>query len=693
MPADRLLGTLLRSLRTYTDQQDTPRLLGTASSLLTTLNNPLNVTLLTSQLLTAPAIWTYPTSLQTSTQTLSVFHSAALALIRHEDALAEKSADHEFTQLQLERTLPKDEWIRAVISGADEHSPRWRHLLVLGGLLVGFGPFEQHRLSSVMRSTIEAALTTATNLVLERGLEDDELGQQSLTFVLNHCFPVMSNYERSRLNYDLLLPILMRATLFSSEGLQSGYFLGIIDADIRVANKTQFQWSERSPSYQQIQKILSSPLTASLGPLSRLIGHAIEQVKQSWLITAALGDLERFSKILHTQWSQIKLSEIDASEESAFLDSATLEKTSPNLWKLLRSTLFATVIMLRSAVGRMLGDRALANDKSAPLIAAQSLHILRYLYFISSRLGATTFSQYSFVYLTAMDILCVYPQQTEAFVQSIKSTEMGRIPQHPLQRCLDLFFLNTVEHFTLTLSPVTCENILISSAAPYLVAGGNNNLLPIFEAAHSVMLAVFSGTRNSDLTTKHLPLYVDSLFKVFPTNLSSRQFRLAFKTLLQITSPPSQLSVRQPLLAATLLELLFERSKHASTVPLPSELTSSDVEGLPESEPPLSEQAVLALTILDTLVHLSVNLLDEWLPLAAEVVNSVDDGIMREHCKEHFWHILVDGEMDPNRSQVCHAWWTTGGGREMVLFGNENGGSEEVFMSGGLPIEASTAKL
>ncbi|KAI7530154.1 hypothetical protein KC331_g14818, partial [Hortaea werneckii] len=149
MPADRLLGTLLRALQTW--------LLGTAASLLTTLNNPLNVTLLASQLLSAPAIWAQPDGLRTCMRSLSVFHSAAQALIRHEVALKEKSpSDPDFQQLQLERTLPKDDWIRAAVAGADEHSPRWRHLLILGGLLLGFGAAEDEHLSHPMRSTLES---------------------------------------------------------------------------------------------------------------------------------------------------------------------------------------------------------------------------------------------------------------------------------------------------------------------------------------------------------------------------------------------------------------------------------------------------------------------------------------------------------------------------------------------------------
>lgn len=294
---------------------------------------------------------------------LSVFHSAAQALIRHEDAMRHRKSDEDFAQLQFERTLPKNDWIRAVIDGADDHSPRWRHVLVFGGLLLGFGPAEDEALSPSMRSTIETALVKAANLALPEMQEDDELGQESITLVLNHCFPLLSDLERSQLDYDALLPALMLSMLHSEEGLRSAYFLGAIDMDVQQVSQSGFRWQERSSSFQQIQQILSSPLVSSLGPLSRLVGHSIEQARQSWIVSGAMEDIENFARTLYLQWRQTKLSEIDISEEKVFLDAEALEKTTPQLWKLLRSTLFAIVIVLRSAVGRIIGDAALANDE------------------------------------------------------------------------------------------------------------------------------------------------------------------------------------------------------------------------------------------------------------------------------------------------------------------------------------------
>ncbi|KAF2721658.1 hypothetical protein K431DRAFT_346092 [Polychaeton citri CBS 116435] len=685
MPADRLLATLLRSLQTYTEQQDTPRLLGTASSLLTTLQNPLNVTLLASQVLSAPALWTRPEGLRTCTRCLSVFHSAAHAVIQHErDVLntdTKRDQSRQQPRPQLERALPKNDWIRAVVKAADEHSPRWRHLLVIGGLLLGFGQPHEENLSASMRTTLEAALVAATNLAVDQTAEDDELGQQTIALVLNHCFPLLSDVERSQIKYDRLLPVLMQAMLHSPEGLRSGYFLGAIDLDVYPKPSGQLHWPERSPSHQTIKAMEASPLIANLGPLARLTGHTLEHVNNGWLVGSALDDLEAFAKTIHLQWRQCKLSSIDVAREQQSLDSESLNTTTPPMWKLLRSTLFATVILLRSIVGRMLGDSALANNEVAAHAASQALHILRYLFFISNRTGAGTFSQYAFVNLTTVDVFSHYPFDAAAFLKDIRPNELGSVPSHPLEQNLDLFFLNTAEHFTLILPPDICEELLVAAATPYLAEGGQAHLMPIFEAAHSVMLAVFSAPQNAEISNRHIAFYVDALFKVFPSNLSGRQFRLAFTTLVQITVPPSPLSASQPMLPAVLLELLYDRAGKASAAPLPQQ---PPVDGADAGQGPglISEQAVLVLTVLDTLPELPLDLLDEWLPLSADLINIVQDRMMREQCKQHFWHTILTGEMDPERGQVCHAWWSSRSGRETVLLGEPVFAGETHEMTG-----------
>ncbi|CAO2651524.1 Nn.00g040940.m01.CDS01 [Neocucurbitaria sp. VM-36] len=700
MPVDRLLSTLLRSLQTYTDQQDTPRILGTASSLLTTLGNPHNLSLLTSHILTAPALWDRPDGVRTPLRLLSVFHSAVTTIINyHSDVRYNKAPRLQPGQIPTGGGLSLDDWVRAIVAGADDRSQRWKHLIVLGGLLIGTGSLEEQGMdlywASAMRKRVETALVRATNLALievrERS-EADGLGGQTITLVLNHAFGCIADAERVQMDYDLLLPVLIGTAFYSNEGFQSAYFLGGLDLDVRVTQGGKLDWNALSSSYRQVEGIMNRPLVASMGPLSRLIAHSVEHVKNPWIIQTMMDDLASFSRALTTQWRQIKFSDIDPAEEAAHLEEEALHRTTPQLWNLLKATLFATTIILRGVFTRTLGDRALAGDAIAPVLASQALQTLRHLYFITSRLGPTSFSQHTFVYLTAIDILSAYPYHADKFLKSIAPQQLGQIPRHPLDRILDLYFLNTAEHFTLVLSPAANEDLLVASAVPYLAAGENRQMLPIFEAAHSVMLAVLSAPQSAEITAKHLPFYIDALFSVFPHNLSPRQFRLAFKTLMRVTAPPSTLSASHPDLPATLLELVFHRALSAPTHALPPDEVSLALQGSDAPPPALSEQAVLALTLIDALPFLPIPMLEEWMPLTAELLNQINDDSMRESVRARYWEVLVSGEMDAERSGVAVLWWTTRGGRELVLFGRESFDEQIGMMSGALPVEERNVK-
>lgn len=657
------------------------RLLGSATTLLTLLSNPLNVTLLTSQLLSAPSIWQRPDGLRTTIRILSIFNSAAIQLVRQEEAPVLSPS------VQTRSALGREEWAFAVIKGADDRSPRWRHLCVLAGLLIGFEGREQQIISTSLRKILESATVKAVNLALQDGEVNTEFAGNSTAIMLSHVIDLLSDWEKTNLNHDLLLPILYHAPFFAKEGLHSGYFLSTIDADVVQSAGNKFDWSAKSSTYVQCQRMATGPLVTSLGSMSRLIAFSVENVQNVELLFTMIKDVMAFTRILGVQWQQNKLSEIDLAEEATFLSDETLRKTLPLLWRVLKSSMFAIVIVLRSLLGRVLGDAKLP-EAGAPFMAIQTLQILRNLYFISSRLGANAFSQYTLVYLTAIDILSQYPVQADAFLQDIRPIAAGSIPQHPLDRCHDLYFLNTGEHFAIVLTPVLNEQLLIDAAMPYLGLGSDQRLLEIFEAAHSVMLAVLSAPQNADLLARHIHPYVDALFKVFPQNLSARQFRMAVKTLIRITSPPAGIAESQPLLPSTLLQLVKFRLKTASPTliqqPTGSQAlgaSNSDGEGM--EQPLLSEQSVLVLTLLDALPFLPMDQLEDWLPLAAESLSAMQDPNQLHICRQRFWDVLSKGEMSVDRAALCVSWWGTRGGREVVLYGSDQQ-EQGPFMSGGL---------
>ena len=278
MYTDKSLATLLRALQSGSDQEDVsryhnsdnwsslpslilPRLLGSATTLLTLLSNPLNITLLASQLLSAPSIWKRPDGLRTTIRILSIFNSAAMQTVHSEDSL---DANRPFV---IRRGLGREEWAIAVVKGADEKSPRWRHLCLLAGLLVGFEGRGKQTISISLRRKLEKATVTAVNTALQEGEASNELAGSSIAMMLSHVFHLLSDGDQMSLTHDMLLPILIHVPFFSREGLHYGYFLSSIDSDVVQRGGMKFDWSPTSPTYVQCQRMTTGPLITSLGSL------------------------------------------------------------------------------------------------------------------------------------------------------------------------------------------------------------------------------------------------------------------------------------------------------------------------------------------------------------------------------------------------------------------------------------------
>lgn len=320
------------------------------------LSNPLNITVLTSQLLSAPAIWYRPDGLRTSLRILSIFNTASIRILEQKRA-APRSGGY-----RAGRDITKEDWVKAVVKGADDRSPRWRHLLVIGGLLSGFESEGRGGLPTALRRILEGAIVKAANLALEESGPNRGLDTSSLAMVLSYIFDLLSAVERAQIKHDLLLPVLCEACFFSRDGLYWGYFLGTMDADVVQGEGSKFDWSTRSTTYYQLQRTSSEPLVASLGSLSRLTAFSVEMVRSVDLLAVFVDDLSAFTRSLCVQWRQNKLSEVDITDEAAFLSEEALQSSLPLLWQVLKMTTFAIIISLRALLGRVLGDGAITAD-------------------------------------------------------------------------------------------------------------------------------------------------------------------------------------------------------------------------------------------------------------------------------------------------------------------------------------------
>ncbi|KAI4169826.1 MAG: hypothetical protein LQ343_005375 [Gyalolechia ehrenbergii] len=623
MSTDKSLATILRALQSVSGEQDSSRLLESATNLFVLLSNPSNVSLLASQILSAPAIWSSADHVETVVRVIKLFTSASIRRLQRQTNL--QAPVISFSQ----KVLSGDDWIIAVIKGVDRGIPQSRQLLALAGLLQGCESQGRHGISTALHTKLQSLLINKTNLSLRDVSQRSSITDPGLVIAISLIFDVLDRQARVSLDHDLLLPMLISLVFFSDIGLRQGYFLSTIDTDIIEGVEKKFNWSTKSPSYRQLQFVASGPLMAALGRLARLAAFSIGQIDDMTILPRMLQDLSEFSRSLSIQWRQNKLSEIDVSEEMVFLSDETLRTPLPLLWRVLRTSMFAIIVMLTACMGRFLSDD-FKGKCDVPSSATLVLRILRNVCFISSRLGTDTLSQYSFVYLAAIDILAQCPRQAEQFVKEIQPTEIGKTPQHPLDRSMDLYFLNTAERFTPVLDSNIAIKLLTPAAAPYLRMDGDTRLLQLFEAAHCIMLAVLAAPQNSDIAAAEIEPYAGFLFQ-------------------------------------------------ASSQPLPR---SPSAEETGDGEP-VSEQAVLGLALIDSLPFLSLDALEDWLPIAVRSIRLIQGPAIQHAVKQRFWEVLSNGEMDVDRAALCVTWWGTRGGREILFYGRDDV-SDAPLMSGAL---------
>lgn len=707
MPADRLLNQVLAQYQTPHDAPQTDRLFGTTLTLLTELSNPLNLTVLTSQFLTAPAIWHRARPVldadpirDTCLRVLSLYNTAAIHVRRNELEDDEKRKEEGLTAgwmaswMQQQHIPPvgggvkSEAWARAVVKGADERSSRWQHLLVLAGILMGFEGDARQSLSSGMRATLEQAVVTAANLALRTLDREPPIARAAVVLALNWAFPLLSDSSREAVDCDALLPVAIQS-LLGDTGLQGGLFLGAIAADIKQ-DGSRLEWLEASRSFIALRQAASKPLVETAGPLAKLIAFAVERTKNHQLVLQTQDELLRFSANLLEHWRGVKLAEVDVGEESILLTGATVQVTWPALWRLLTNVLFAVIAILRSVTARSLLDPHLRNDQMAPVVASRTLHIYRNLYFISSR-GNDNFQVYTFSYLTSIDTLARYADASVAFLRAAIPSNTTSTPTHTLHRILDLFYLNTAEHLPLNLPEEACESLIIQPATAYLsnYAQSSKRVVELFEAAHAAILSVLCCPQNGPIAVRMAPFYAETLLESFPSHISSRQFRLAFSTLMQILSPPFPVSATQPELAETLLEMIRFRISVADQKVLPATPNTEDQ----AAAPPMSEQSALVLTLIDALPYLSLPILEDWMGMAAISLHEIPAPTLKDVAKHRFWELLGSGEMDVERAAIGVAWWGTKGGRELVLFGPNRGNGQEPLMSGALVDDTAVSRL
>ena len=259
----------------------------------------------------------------------------------------------------------------AVTEGIHNLSPKWKHLLVYCGLLLGFEKDNRKSGLGVGVRHIEMTLVHLINFILSNETEQNWWSMHVISLTVGSIFNSLSKEAKVRLDHDLLLPLITKSTLFSDAALNHGYFLSTIDIDIVQDEGNKFCWRPNSLTYVQVRHLSNSPLVRLLGPLSQVVRFSIATIEETEVLDVFTLDLLTFSKSLDVQWRQNKLAEIDVREEDQFLVGETRSQTLPVLWRLLQTVGFAIVVMLRSLVETLLTISITPQNKG------QRIHLLR----------------------------------------------------------------------------------------------------------------------------------------------------------------------------------------------------------------------------------------------------------------------------------------------------------------------------
>lgn len=218
------------------------------------------------------------------------------------------------------------------------------------------------------------------------------------------------------IDYDALLPVVLRSIFYSSEGFQSGYFLSKIENDV-VLKDGLLVWPSKSNSLLELQHRLSRPLFTSMSGVAKLASTCVREAKTPGSIHTLLDRLNEFTHTLTTQWNMTRLSGVSQVDEPRLIDKDSRRATMPVVWQMLKMVLFTAVVIVVEVSARLVKEEEWGDGRK--LVASKILYMLRGLYFITSRLGTQAFTSYNFVYMTSIDILAMHPDEAERFVKTI----------------------------------------------------------------------------------------------------------------------------------------------------------------------------------------------------------------------------------------------------------------------------------
>lgn len=224
---------------------------------------------------------------------------------------------------------------------------------------------------------------------------------------------------------------------------------------------------------------------------------------------------------------------------------------------------------------------------------------------------------------------------------------------HPAARADSLYFLDTLEHFVPSLSPLAiCSLLPLIRRYLHPRTTSQKHL----ESAHSVFLSILA--RGDILHDQTLP-YLDQVYsvlllqppqltcKAFPQALSPRQVRLAFSTVVKLSSDHQ---------ATIILDNLLRHAQTARTDPLPLSMGAENT--------PMDEQLTYLLAFIDCMPWISADTVVFWFDQFDQVVKPIE-GPRGNVLVGRLMDVVMEG-MGGEVGFAAFKWWVNGGSTRIL---------------------------
>lgn len=477
------------------------------------------------------------------------------------------------------RRSPKarlSEWAKAVVKGCQGGQAMLR-MVCFGGLLLGLEDVKAKIEGGAGRGKVENELVVALAEVMDlyasmqslAGWEKEfhpEHEPEGLDFIslalllMSQFIPAVPSDKLKALPLTTLVALL--ASTISSV-YHSGEFLASLPNSFTRGANGQLAAEPNSRLATELQQVTSSPLYASIAPLSRFCARCLslladKRPAEAWEAMAqTLQTLQALAVRVESDWVKSSLSSVSNDEN---IVPSSRELTTA-VWTTLKTLLFTAIMLTQPILSSLLFLRPPQSSPHTPAsLALLSLEMLSRLSFVISQFGsisATTsggFRELKKAVYTALDILAADPSESDKFVH-------GLIHQFSSRNAASLslpemakksFALVCIEQLVPSVADHTLEHAIFPLCLPHLSSPAHRET---YESAHSVVLAMFSKYAQQQQQKGHTeaeqpsakgkergrePTFVERLVP-FYTNclienshegaLTTSQLRLAFSTL------------------------------------------------------------------------------------------------------------------------------------------------------------------